>query len=30
MGIQNIHKNSEIPKKSSKNYKLTDEDKKEN
>lgn len=29
-GIKKLHKNSEIPKKSSKNYKLTDEDKKEN
>ena len=29
-GIQKFHLNSEIPKKSSKNYKLTDEDKKEN
>jgi len=30
IGIKKFHQNSEIPKKSSKNYKLTDEDKKEN
>ena len=29
-GIANYHSNVEIPKKNSKNYKLTDEDKKEN
>jgi hypothetical protein len=29
-GITNYHSNIEIPKKNSKNYKLTDEDKKEN
>jgi hypothetical protein len=30
MGIKKLHENSEIPKKNSKNYKLTDSDKKEN
>ena len=30
IGIKDFHPNVEIPKKSSKNYKLTDEDKKEN
>ncbi len=30
VGIKKFHLNSEIPKKSSKNYKLTEEDKKEN
>jgi hypothetical protein len=30
IGIKKFHKNSEIPKKNSKNYKLTDSDKKEN
>jgi len=30
LGIKKLHKNSEIPKKSSKSYKLTDNDKKEN
>ncbi len=30
IGIEKFHKNSEIPKKNSKNYKLTDKDKKEN
>lgn len=30
IGIKKFHKNSEIPKKNSKNHKLTDEDKKEN
>jgi hypothetical protein len=30
IGIKKFHKNSEIPKKNSKNYKLTDDDKKEN
>jgi len=30
IGIKKFHENSEIPKKSSKNYKLTEEDKKEN
>ena len=30
VGIKKLHSNVEIPKKKSKNYKLTDEDKKEN
>lgn len=30
IGIKKFHQNSEIPKKSSKNHKLTDDDKKEN
>ena len=30
IGIEKFHSNVEIPKKNSKNYKLTDEDKKEN
>jgi hypothetical protein len=30
MDIKKLHENSEIPKKNSKNYKLTDSDKKEN
>jgi hypothetical protein len=30
IGIKKLHSNVEIPNKSSKNYKLTDEDKKEN
>ena len=30
IGIKKLHSNIEIPKKNSKNYKLTDEDKKEN
>jgi len=30
IGINKLHSNIEIPKKNSKNYKLTDEDKKEN
>ena len=30
VGIKKLHSNVEIPKKNSKNYKLTDEDKKEN
>ena len=30
IGIKKFHENSEIPKKNSKNHKLTDEDKKEN
>ena len=30
LGIDKLHKNSDIPKKKSKNYKLTEDDKKEN